>query len=971
MRCISFWLLLCLGLLCLGTIGQAAEDRGSVTPEQLDFFETRIRPVLAEHCYSCHSAKSQAVKGGLLLDSRRGIRTGGDSGAAVVPHRPDASLLLDALNYESYEMPPQGKLPDRVIADFERWIRDGAADPRKAGDPREAGPAVAAKPAGADIESGREFWSFQPIGTPDPPAVRDSSWPSSDIDRFVLARLEAAGLVPNHDAAPRTLIRRLYFDLHGLPPSPSQVQAFLEADQGVAWEALVDQLLESPRFGERWGRHWLDVVRYAESTGGGRTKILRNAWRYRDYVVEAFNQDRPIDQFLKEQIAGDLLPWETPEQRARQLTATSFLGLGPINYELQDKTLLTMEIVDEQLDTIGRSMLGMTIGCARCHDHKFDPIPTRDYYALAGFFRNTKTVEHANVSNLILRPLPVAPAWQAKLDEHATAKASIESALRAARSEHERLAKQLGVTDVSLASLPGIVVDDVQAKAIGRWSESTSIRGFLGPRYLFAKGSPAGDHRLVFTSADLVPGEYEVRVSYTSSGNRAANALIAVAHRSGQTLRRIDQRRRPAIDGRFVTLGRFHSGQEMPLSVTISNRDANGVVIGDVVQFLPVGDTVAKLDRPGEPKEDAAAVAERRALQEALDRQQAVVDDLEGQLKKLDRRAPPAAPVVISVQDQEEVEDCPLHIRGSVKNLGEPIPRGFLQVASFGEPPASMPEGSGRIALADWIASPANPLTARVFVNRVWLHLMDRGIVGTPDNFGTVGELPTHPELLDHLASEFIRDGWSVKRLIKRIVLARVYRLSSEHQEAGATLDPENLLRWRATRKRLEAEAIRDAILAVSGQLDFEQGGSLIAPSVKSEFGYRFTSLRRSVYVPVFRNTLHDLFEVFDFSNPNLVTGQRSTGTLPTQALYLMNSPFVIEQATHAARSLLDTPGDDALRVRLAYERSLGRLPSATEQRLALEYVWLAEDASSDLRVQRWARFQQALFGCLDFRYVK
>jgi len=942
--------------------GGVAADEPVASPQQLAFFETRIRPVLIEHCYACHSAQAKMLKAGLLLDSRDGIRLGGENGPAVVPHELDASLLLAALRYESFEMPPRGKLPDNIIADFEQWIRDGAVDPRDG--EQAAGPATAAM----DIEAGRRFWSFQPIHAPPPPTPADAAWPHGDIDRFVLARLERSAVTPNSDADRRTLIRRIYFDLHGLPPTPEQIHAFLADDQPTAWEDLVDHLLESPRFGERWGRHWLDVVRFAESTGGGRTKILRDAWRYRDYVVDAFNQDRPYDQFLTEQIAGDLLPFDSPAQRARQLTATSFLGLGPINYELQDKTLLTMEIVDEQLDTIGRAMLGMTVGCARCHDHKFDPIPTHDYYALAGFFRNTKTVEHANVSNLILRPLPVDAAWQQTLDDHAALRTSLEARLADTRARRDQLAKQLGIKHASLATLPGIVIDDVQAKAVGSWNTSTSVQGFLGTRYVFSNGSPIGDRQLNFTPKELPAGEYEVRVSYTASGNRASNALFEVVDADGNTQRRINQKKKPPIDATFVSLGRFQATDATSISVTISNRDADGVVIGDAVQFLPIG---KPLTQAANTNSDQAESAAEQALRKEHKLASDTLTELEAELKRLAKQAPPAAPVVISVQDQPEVADCPLHIRGSVKNLGDAVPRGFLQVATYGELPAIPTTQSGRVELAAWITSPNNPLAARVIVNRVWLHLLGEGIVRTPDNFGTVGQPPSHPELLDHLAHQLMADGWSLKRLIKRIVLSRTYQLDSQHQTAAARKDPDNRLLWRASRRRLEAEAIRDAILAVSGQLDLVQGGSLIKPSTGSEFGYQFTSHRRSVYVPVFRNTLHDLFEVFDFSNPNLVSGQRSAGTLPTQALYLMNSPFVMEQSEATAEWLLAIPCDNDERIRRAFERTLGRPPLDAELDLARDYVSLPDDASPDQRRARWARFQQTLFGCLDFRYVK
>jgi len=928
----------------------AAQLRAADPQIELDFFESRIRPVLVEHCYECHSTDADALQGGLLVDSREGLRRGGDSGAAVVPGDIDESLLLGALKYESFEMPPQGKLPDHVIADFERWIDGGAHDPRDG-----TAPVVESE---IDLEAGRRHWSFQPITRPTVPPVQAVDWPRTDIDRFVLAGLEEHGLAPNANADRRTLVRRLYFDLIGLPPTPAEIASFLDDDAPDAWPRLIDRLLDRPQFGERWGRHWLDVVRFAESTGGGRTRIMPQAWRYRDYVVAALNRDKPFDRFAIEQIAGDLLPHDSFEQRADQLTATSFLALGPSNYELQDKALLTMEIVDEQISTIGAAFLGMTIGCARCHDHKFDPIPTRDYYALAGIFRSTQTVEHSNVSNWIERPLPVEPQRQAELDRHAAEVAQVQAQRDRAQAAVEQKTAEL----LANGGEGRVIIDDAQASVRGEWTASRSVRNFVGEHYLHAAGSSDGANVVAFEPELPAAGSYEVLLAYTAHGNRASNALVRIDHADGPTQLKVNQRQTPPIAGLYRSLGKFRFADTA--RVAISDRDANGHVIADAVQFV-------RLDGPAGAAE--AASAESRRLTNELQQVQQEFDQLQKRLSELQRDAPPPPVVVMSVRESDQIEDCPLHIRGSSKNLGEPVPRGYLSVAVQSPLPVLPSTASGRRELAEWIASADNPLTARVFVNRVWGHLFGEGLVRTPDNFGTIGAPPTHPELLDHLAVQFIADGWSVKTLIRSIVNSRVYQLSSEPHDLSLAIDPANRWLWRMNRRRLEAEAIHDAMLAVSGDLDLAVGGSLISGSLRSEFGYQFDGTRRSIYVPVFRNTMHDLFEVFDVANPNLVSGQRSVSTLPTQALYLMNSPLVMNQSRQAAARLLDEACDDTCRIELAFERTLGRPPQPAELAFARDFLRIGSAASATPaeRLERWARFQQTLFACLDFRYVK
>jgi hypothetical protein len=768
-----------------------------ISADGLKYFETKIRPVLLEKCYACHSSQAEALEGGLLLDTREGLLRGGDSGPAVVPGAPGDSLLIDALNYETYEMPPSGKLPADIVADFERWIEMGMPDPR-------TGAALAS--TSIDIESGCRYWSFQPIAARDAPPIDGADPSLSRIDRFLQAELQQHDLKPAAEADRTTLLRRVTFDLVGLPPTVQQLDTFLNDTSPRAFERVVDQLLASPHFGERWGRHWLDVARFAESSGGGRTMVFKDAWRYRDYVIDSVNRDKPLDRFIVEQLAGDLLPHATAVEEREHLIATAYLLLGAHNYEEQDKRVLEMDVVDEQLDTIGRGLLGMTLACARCHDHKFDPIPTADYYAMAGILCSTKTLIHENVSTWTTRKLP------STTDEDADA-------------------------------------------------------------------------------------------------NRTYDAAIAA------TLHKLAAAKQQA-DGQIKT----HR-------ITVLNSE----------------------------------------------------------LERLQKTGPPV-PTAMAVLEAESIEDCKICIRGSVHHRGPVIPRGVLQVATIDGPPSMPSDQSGRRELAEWIASSRNPLTARVYVNRVWHYLFGAGLVRTLDNFGTTGELPSHPELLDDLAVRFMQDGWSTKRLVRDIVLTRAYRMSAAANDQAVALDPENRLLWRMNRRRLDAESIRDAMLVVSSRLDPRIGGPNIQDSsvlahekreVPTEYEYVFADFRRSVYTPAFRNRMHELFEVFDFADQSSAVAQRNVTTVVPQALLMLNNSLVMEYARAAAeRALAASDLTDEQRIDLAFREALGRPPSHEEMAIALAAVAIPEQADTtaptvDVRLAVWERLFQGLFGCMDFRYLE
>jgi cytochrome c553 len=952
--------------------------------EQLDFFERKIRPALVEHCYACHSREAAAdgkLKGGLKLDTAAGWRTGGDSGPAIVPGKPEESLLVEALRYESYEMPPKGKLPDAVIADFARWIDAGAADPRTG----DADVKPAKRPI--DIETGRRHWAYQlPTAAP-LPDVKQPQNAANRIDRRILARLDAAGLAPAPPADRVTLARRLYFDLIGLPPTPEDVDAFVADASPDAYERLVDRLLSSPRYGERWGRHWLDVARFAESLTL-RGFILNDAWRYRDYVVEAFNHDRPYDAFVREQVAGDLLAAANESDatdaasiahRRRQITATSFLAIGNTNLEEQDKKQLDMDVVDEQLDVLGKAFLAQTIACARCHDHKFDPIPTRDYYALAGILRGAKALEHANVSQWLTVPLPLPADEQRRLDEHTAALAALEKQLAQAKQRLARLtaagASTAGI--VAIDKLTGIVVDDLQAKRVGQWQVSTHTKAYIGDGYLHDQDAGKGEKTLTFAPDFPKPGKYEVRIAFVAGGNRAASVPVTVFSADGEKTIHVNQQASPPLDGHFVSLGQYDFEKTDQSFVLLANEGTTGHVIADAVQFIPV-DQLA--DEAGKAAGDSAvrspADDDLRQANAAAAADAAAVARMEAEVKKL-KSTGPQPQVAISLVDEHRGVDLPVHIRGSVHSLGEVVPRGFLQVASYGESPRLPGDQSGRLQLAQWLADRHNPLTARVMANRVWHWLFGAGLVRTVDNFGTTGEPPSHPQLLDELALELVDSGWSIKGLIRRIVTSRTYRAESVTAEAHVRGDPENRLLAHANRRRLDAECLRDAILAASGQLRLDSAGPTFPDTLSADYGYRHRGFERSVYVPAFRNAVADVLSAFDAANASLVTGRRDSSTVAPQALLMLNHPFVHDNATAAAERLLLASAalTSGQRIERAYRLALGRQPTAEEAAVLLRFVdqTVANDKNTigDAKsVAAWRAVFLSLFASVDFRFV-
>jgi hypothetical protein len=814
----------------------AAKDAAALSPMEQQFFESQVRPLLIKHCYECHSSEAKILKGGLRLDSRGGWMQGGDSGPAIVPGEPDESLLIEAIRYQSLEMPPKGKLPESEIVVLEKWVAMGAPDPRT--NPEST------TPVRSVFEAGRRHWSYLPIAERPVPRVKNDAWPRSDVDRYILANLESKGLSPVTDADKPTLLRRIFFDLVGVPPNPTEFESFLAADGPDAFVKVVDSLLVRPEFGQRWGRHWLDVARYADSNGSDENFTYYDAWRFRNYVIDALNGDKPFDRFLTEQLAGDLLNFSTQEERDNNIVATGFLVVGPKVIGATDKEQLLVDAIDEQVDTIGKAFLGLTVGCARCHDHKFDPISARDYYALAGILASTETI-HGNLLNR--RDLtgwnlhPLGPDGQAAYDAFLTH----EKTLDGLEKEQKRL----------------------QTK-----------RGALKSATTLADGGKAGTEK----ASD---------VKHEKSADSETN------------LEQVERR-------------------------------------------------LAEL------KQEISRLKKNPALRPSL---------------------------AMSVNDHKRPGPMAICIRGDAHHRGETVSRGFISIVAP-QAPAIGSDVSGRAQLAEWLTSEQNPLTSRVAVNRVWQHLFGQGLVGTPDDFGTRGNRPSNPELLDHLARQFMRDGWSVKRLIRSLVLSRTYQLSSKFDRAAAAQDPENRWLWRMSRRRLDAEALRDGILSISGQLDPSPAQSVVA-----ELGVQATgvgvkpnkyahSVRRTVYLPVIRNDLPAIFQLFDFGDSLSVNGRRSTTIVAPQALFMMNSPLVFEAATHTAEIVLAGCGiaDDQQVLDRLYVRILGRPPRCDEiePSLALVHGALSQSAGSEssveapARVQAWAILSQALFCSTSFQYV-
>lgn len=820
------WVLTLLALSPFVVGGSFSRSSPAAEPDAagIEFFESKVRPILVEHCQECHGAKKQESE--LRVDSKAALAAGGASGPTIVPNDPDKSLLIQAVRWPDIglQMPPKAKLPNDKIAILVEWVKRGAPYPGS-----EGAPAPTKSVGDEAVAAGRQFWSFQPPRAAPLPVVRDAAWVRAPVDAFLLATMERHELSPAPPADRATLLRRLTFDFTGLPPTPDEVLAFLADDSPDAVERQIDRLLASPRYGERWGRHWLDVARYSDSNGLDENVAHGNAWRYRDYVVSAFNHDKPYDEFLREQLAGDLLAAQTAAdsptspRRHEQLIATGFLALGPKVLAEVDERKMEMDIVDEQIDTFGRAVLGLTLGCARCHDHKFDPIALKDYYALAGVFKSTRTMEHfKKVARWYENPIPSA----------------------------DELARQAAHRDQVAAKKKEI--DDFLASAKQKLLDG------------------------------LKPGE-------TPPANPEAQFDEATK-----------------------------------------------------TQLKKLRDETAKLEKSAPETATAMGATEGTAT------------------------------------------DVPVHVRGSHLTLGQVVPRGVPRVLISNDSHRWQPQGSGRMQMVDWLTAADHPLTARVYVNRVWRWHFGRGLVRSTDNFGRLGEPPTHPELLDTLAVRFATGGWSTKRLHRELASSSFYAQSSDYDTKKVEADPDNQWWSRQDVRRLEAEAVRDSLLAVSGRLDESLGGSLLHVKNRDYFfdhtskdGTKYDSPRRSIYLPVVRNNMFDVFQLYDYADSSVPFGNRESTVVAPQALFLLNSPLALEASAGLAAETLaaplagDAPSADDARIRSLSLRCYGRPASDPEVSRAREFLETLTTRVGGDRKQAWARLAQVYLASSEFIYLR
>lgn len=1081
------------------------------TANEIEFFEKQVRPALVEHCFECHSGDAKRLEAGLRLDSRAAVLAGGDSGPAVVPGKVDESLLIQAVRYESFEMPPRGRLPDATVKALVRWVEMGAPWPGQPDDNSLVRHAMDWR------ERKAAHWSWQPIQPHAPPSIRDVAWPTSDIDRFILARLEANGLAPAPRADRRTLIRRLFFDLVGLPPSAEQVEAFAADDSPEAVERLVDQLLQSPHFGEKWARHWMDLVRYAETHGHEFDYPIHHAWRYRDYLIRAFNSDVAYDQLILEHLAGDLLP--SPRRHLTEgfnesVIGTGFWFLGEAVHAPTDVRGDEAIRIDNQIDVMTKTFLGLTVACARCHDHKFDPIPTQDYYALTGFLQSSRRHDamldpHGRIAaaNDQLRALRRAgdealagaidgtpldaerfaagllAAREALADLPAVAEAlPTDDVLRAAGQRHGLSGEQVGrwvaalrdpairdpshplaawyrLTDAASNGEAASLADSRKRLTAERSAQAKQAKSHNAQTVLFENFDSFANDNGWFVSGEAFDPQPTAARQWDASSRADLPVPTGVMH-SGLSSNRLHGVLRsptftiahPAIHYRLnaknVTIRLVIDGYFMVMyhgllfgGIEMKDVDTGGQFVwktqgGDLsryvghsayIEIIDQGDGFAAVDEirfsdgPA-PRDPPSRLAQRmlddaagdsieelagscatiwtesvqRWRQGTADREQIallawafghrlatsapVTSDVSQQMAGIESGLPTPT-YALSLTDGTG-EDDRVHIRGSHRNFGDPVARRLL-IALDGEDASPVGEGSGRLPLAQRIVDPANPFPARVMVNRLWHHLLGRGIVPSVDDFGVMGQPPTHPELLDWLAADFQQHGWSIKHTIRRIVTSNTYRMASKPQadDGRATeIDPDNQLLHRMPKRRLQAEAIRDAMLAVSGRLDRTMHGPSVPVHLTSfmegrgrpSSGPLDGSGRRSVYIEIRRNFLSPMMLAFDMPSPFSTMGRRSVSNVPAQSLILMNDPFVLSQARQWAERMLREHDTADARIAAMFLNAFGQSPTAAQVDRTRQFLdsqaSLYAASPDDVRV--WTDLAHTLFNMKEFVFL-
>ena len=936
-----------LTLLASGAPAVFAAATAEPTKEQAAFFENKIRPILSENCYKCHSLEKGKSKGGLTLDTRDGVLKGGEDGPAIKGGEPTDSPLIKAVRYQDkdLQMPPSkdggGKLSDADIATLTEWVKMGAPDPRK------DAPAVG-KMTGL-TEKAREHWAYQPVKNPTPPTVKNSAWCRTPVDAFIMAKLEEKGMQPGPDTTKENLLRRATYDLTGLPPAPQDIQAFLADTTPGAFAKVIDRLMATPAYGERWGRFWLDSARYADTVGGDVKAARRGdyryayAWTYRDYVVKAFNEDKPYNQFILEQLAADQMPEIKPTDE--RMAALGFLTVG-------ERFVNPNDVINDRIDTVSKGFLGLTVACARCHDHKFDPIPTADYYALHGIFASTlEPAEKPVISALspnyaeFQKQLTVLEdedraVYYRVIDQQTAMFRSAPTAYLLAGSVRKGKKQTVSEEDLKMRN-----------QLIAQYKLDPELLQEISRRARFGANSVFAPYRMF---AELETADFAAK---------APDVLAEIA--AGKTGDIAMGGHKGGGFGKYGNRGMVAEPEPAGMNslVVAAFKDAHPQSMQDVAEIY------TKLFSSVEPQMKAylkACAAAKELPVPGFD--PALVQLMEFPFKieaggalttdhlreitnlwqqKIRLRAGfifsrvnellltnPAAPVrAMIVSDSPTPRNSPVFIRGQAETRGDIVPRHFLEVLSNGNP-QPFTQGSGRLELAQCIASPSNPLTARVLVNRVWMHHFGEGFVPTLDDLGTQSEPPSHPELLDYLSSYFMENGWSIKKLHRLIMLSRVYQESSETNPAYERVDSRNRLLWRANIRRLDFEAVRDSLLVFSGKLDRTVGGQ---PVNLTEEPY---SYRRSVYGYIDRGNLPELMQTFDFSDPDMPNSRRATTVVPQQALFLMNSPMSVDVARRiVARPEVIAAPDDLGKVFALYHVIFQRNPKPMEIQLALQFV--------------------------------
>ncbi len=1008
---------LLLGLACLIADAERPAElcAAEPSPADLEFFEKEIRPLLVKHCYDCHSADG-AQEGRLQLDHISLILKGGATGAAAVPGKPKESLLIEAVQYRGFQMPPNGKLPDAEIAKLVRWVETGMPWPVE---PAPVAGVETPVQTFAITPEQRSHWSFQPIRNPPAPAVQQQSWPQGDIDRFVLAKMEAHGLTPVERASRESLLRRATYDLTGLAPTPDEQQKFLQDSSPEAWQRLVDRLLASPHYGERWGRHWLDVIRYADTAGDASDYPLPDAWKYRNYVIDSLNRDKPYDQFLREQYAGDLLAaGQSPKQFAEQTVATTMLALSRrFGYNDTNFHYFHLTIADT-LDTMGQSVLGLSIGCARCHDHKFEPISARDYYALYGIFSSTKFTfpgaEEVRYPKDLMPVVPPAEARQllaAKEQELARRDADLQSLTLKLLTADGGLEQQpldktpqapwladakVLVTSAAQSPFTNVYPQGKQGVRLPAATENLGIRRTMEP-------VKAGEALPLFFNVDfrnveLVAGDesdYRVYLCHTGNFVPALEVWInsrAIAIQDGGSRRELA----PLEPGVWYNLQVAVDLVDKTCSVIVSDgrqtwqspetpllAQWSGIADAFIVDSHPANAgirPVRDLDNLAVSRTAFPAAASPNPLianpAENWSQGQQKLTEARKAREQFAKQSPyPTAYAVCEGQPA----NARLQKRGEPERLAEEVPRGFLEILGGAQLPAGTEE-SGRRELADWLTAAENPLTARVMANRLWHYHFGRGIVETTNDFGVRGKPPTHPELLDYLANRLMQSGWSLKTLHRELLLSATYQLSSVPGKAALEQDPGNVWLSHFSRRRMQAEELRDSLLQISGELEIGQGGPHPFPPVEN-WGYTqhnafkavYDTNLRSVYLMTQRIKRHPFLALFDGADPNTTTGRRTLTTTPAQSLFLMNDEYFHQRSFAVARRLLRECEADADRFGLLWTWAYTRSPMESEQKQLQRFLTsyrMQTAAMPDSEEQVWAALSRVVLSSNEFLHI-